>query len=1061
VGPSGGNWSAPANWEVGAPPGDGGVGVFKLNGFALGDQQVKLDAPVTLSGLTFAGPNVYTLAASTGGSLSLTGDAIVDVEGPTVEHPYSYPSRGQSIPGFAGESGLVKTGAGTLTISGPSTYRGTTRITGGVLAVAADTYLGNPANDLIIDGGALRTSGGFVFNRAIYLGPGGGLFEHSASTGTLAGAISGPGAFTFQTVQKNGSDEQWDLNLAGDNTYSGDTNVISIVLNLVQNGTIRGTSRIIDEGGLVFDNGTVPRNDRVGAVPVILRGGNLRLVGHASVPVKQVAGPLVLDTNSRNAITVDGVADTTLRVASIERRGRATLILRGTATSNRLEVAQDTTTALVGGRGAPGTPSIGVIPWISSDRGNQGYMRLATYDASTGVRELMPGEYLTALPAGVTTANVILTGSTVVTAPATVNALELTEHNPVWLDLTGSSPITITSGALAVGSYSTHLSVPIEFGAAEGVISAAGLNVNAPIGGSNGVTWASGAITMAAANTYTGKTTVSCAINLGSDVVAGQAGPFGADNSPVLLAGGYATPTLIRFRSQSSLRFARDLDVLSGVKSSASLIADSEYFGSTAVDVSGTIQLSGTLIVDGRINLTGRITGPGGLRLIGFHRLAGVGNDYAGGTLLDLAPGLTSNASVSVAADEALGTGRALAICPLSIAAEGGPRTLSNPFEFTQASLTANGAYPLTLAGPVRLNGTELTVAAGAGVTISGPLTGGALRLTSGSLVLAGANDYPGTTTVQAGTLRVTNAAALGTSDQSTVTQGTAVLEIDGGVRGSLEPLMLSNKLRSVSGINSWSGPVTFTGGSADITVDAGSLDLMGGATATTAVSKSGAGLLRVTNVRTKSLTVLGGTLAILPGGDVDGTSRATSLTVSTGAKLDVADHVLVIDYASASPVQTIRGYVSGGRLVGNGAVGFAEASKLLGLSGSQTATYEGVLVDATSLIIRPCIAGDANLDGRADFADLALLAQSYNGATGTTWLQGDFNYDGRTDFLDLAILAQHYNTSAPAPATGVPDGPFADDVTRAFAQVPEPGTAGMACIWLFLACICRHRPAR
>lgn len=50
---------------------------------------------------------------------------------------------------------------------------------------------------------------------------------------------------------------------------------------------------------------------------------------------------------------------------------------------------------------------------------------------------------------------------------------------------------------------------------------------------------------------------------------------------------------------------------------------------------------------------------------------------------------------------------------------------------------------------------------------------------------------------------------------------------------------------------------------------------------------------------------------------------------------------------------------------------------------------------------------GDADSDGRVDFADLLTLAQHY-GNEGS-WSTGDFNGDGRVDFADLLLLAQNY----------------------------------------------------
>ena len=45
---------------------------------------------------------------------------------------------------------------------------------------------------------------------------------------------------------------------------------------------------------------------------------------------------------------------------------------------------------------------------------------------------------------------------------------------------------------------------------------------------------------------------------------------------------------------------------------------------------------------------------------------------------------------------------------------------------------------------------------------------------------------------------------------------------------------------------------------------------------------------------------------------------------------------------------------------------------------------------------------GDANDDGKVDFADLLILAQNYGKSPGQTFSTGDFNNDGSVGFDDL-----------------------------------------------------------
>jgi hypothetical protein len=154
-----------------------------------------------------------------------------------------------------------------------------------------------------------------------------------------------------------------------------------------------------------------------------------------------------------------------------------------------------------------------------------------------------------------------------------------------------------------------------------------------------------------------------------------------------------------------------------------------------------------------------------------------------------------------------------------------------------------------------------------------------------------------------------------------------------------------------------------------------------------------------------------------------------TSLTVAAAGRLNLNNNELVVDYAplAGSPIAGIRalltsGYHNGawdgnGIMSGSGdaskfALGFAEASDVGGIA--------GLGLDGTAVVVKFALYGDANLDGKVDFLDLAKLAQSYNAtlpAQQGSWDRGDFSYDGAVDFLDLAKLAQQYNTSLPGAA--------------------------------------------
>jgi len=214
--------------------------------------------------------------------------------------------------------------------------------------------------------------------------------------------------------------------------------------------------------------------------------------------------------------------------------------------------------------------------------------------------------------------------------------------------------------------------------------------------------------------------------------------------------------------------------------------------------------------------------------------------------------------------------------------------------------------------------------------------------------------------------------------------------------------------------------------------------------------------------------------VTVLPsGGAVSGTSQFNKLTIAGGATFDLSDNAALVDYATPSPLPSLRDAVVRASQAGwtgpgltsssivihpNAAVGYAEASDALGLTGSQTASFAGQTADASTVLVRYTLAGDANLDGRVDFSDLVRLAQNYNtnvSASGDGWWsRGDFTYDGITDFSDLVKLAQNYNTALPS--ASIPGAPaaFQSDLAAVFARVPEPTAPPI----LFLASVALTR---
>jgi hypothetical protein len=185
---------------------------------------------------------------------------------------------------------------------------------------------------------------------------------------------------------------------------------------------------------------------------------------------------------------------------------------------------------------------------------------------------------------------------------------------------------------------------------------------------------------------------------------------------------------------------------------------------------------------------------------------------------------------------------------------------------------------------------------------------------------------------------------------------------------------------------------------------------------------------------RLAGLTLGGGGVLVRAGGA--NTLLTKSLSITGTGRLDLADNAMVLDYSGATQADAVRqqlfaarngggwtgasGIFASGATAGGKAVGYIEASDL-GVS-----SWGGQPVDATAVVLKPTYYGDANMSGRVDGDDYALLDHGML-MQRTGWVNGDFNYDNVIDGADAALI----NAAASQPAPG--------QVLTAAAPVPAP----------------------
>jgi autotransporter-associated beta strand protein len=209
------------------------------------------------------------------------------------------------------------------------------------------------------------------------------------------------------------------------------------------------------------------------------------------------------------------------------------------------------------------------------------------------------------------------------------------------------------------------------------------------------------------------------------------------------------------------------------------------------------------------------------------------------------------------------------------------------------------------------------------------------------------------------------------------------------------------------------------------------------------------------------SLTINGGTTKLAAG---TGQASLSSLAISGTGVLDITDNSLAINYASGhSPAAAIRGLLTTGydndTWKGPGIDSSAAALNpgLFAIGYADGTVDAGTAAAKNQVLIEYTLAGDANLDGTVNFADLLVVAQNFNHVVDThgnpiDWADGDFNYDGVVNFADLLLVAQNFNKHLSAGQLEQLPGSFSTEWNLALADVaaaqsnnvPEPGTVSL-----------------
>jgi autotransporter-associated beta strand protein len=885
------------------------------SGAAIGD----LAAVSVASGAVFGTSASETIGSLSGaGSVLLRSGSILTVGGNNTSTTYS---------GAMGDTGsLVKTGTGTLTMTGANVYFGSTTISAGTLQIGNGGTTGdllntsgytnnatlafNRSNDitvnsLIAGSGVVRQqgSGTLILAGANSFGDGVTLEQGTVALSTVAagnlvglgtGTLSFAGNGTLQT-RATGTVVLPNISVAAGVTGTlaaqtgTTTSITSSIVTLAQGSTLAFGSATLA--------GTVVLNSTTSAIvgtaqQLAVAGGTLRLgnAGAATL-LNQLSGGTVVGTKTAAATLDINGQDTTIRNLSGSSAGvirndgirSSTLILNNTADSIFTgSITDGTRTIQLQKQGTGMLTLTGTNSYTAGTVINAGTLRIGnggtTGTLGSGTISMLSSGTLEFNRSDNLTVSNFISGTGTITKSGT-NTLTLGGANSL------AGALNVNGGTLILGDGAIGTQQSGAVSIANGATLAFGGSGNSSVG--NSIT-GSGSVLMNGTGTvtigfpgssFTGGTTINSGV-----LSVARTGGLGI--GAIRLNGGV-------------------LQGADGVTLANNLFVNDVTGNRIEAAANGTMTLSGALSVGGAVRF-GSLTATGGTVRIGSNSV-----------------GIGANAAVFVDSGTLVGTTNilgALTANAVSTTLVGSTAILDlGGFNGTIANLQGSGTL---------LNGTATTTIASG--NFSGVIGGGQSILSTGALTLSGANTFSGSLTVQSGTLQVSNAAGFGTTAGGTIVASGATLELAGNNNYGTEAFTLSGDgvgsvgaLRNAGVSSTLGGTITLAanarigGASATTLTLAGALDgggfglTLGGAGAInitgvlgnlSSLTKDGTGTLALsgTNTFTGDVTVNGGILSIFGGASI---GDSAAVTLGQSGQLSVNSNETIGRLSGRGPV--------------------------------------------------------------------------------------------------------------------------------------------------------------
>lgn len=846
--------------------------------------------------LVLTGANTYT-GGTTVAEGTLQGDT-TSLQGNITNNgtvAFSQSTNGTYAGTISGTGDLVKQGTGTVTLTGANTYTGDTTVGAGTLALS-----GNGS----ISGGNLTVDTGGTFDTS--------AATHDTTVSTLTG--NGTVALGSKTLEITDADGSFGGTIGG----TGQLAIDSGTQTLSGNNTYSGGTRIAD--GTTVNVGS---NSALGTGTVQLNGGTLHTDADRTLAndiTVSDGGTFTQDTDTTLNLNgdVDGSGD-------FVKNGEGTLVASGTLSHTGATIINDGTLTLSGTNTySQGTYLNGGTLNVSSD-GNLGntaggltfnggtLVNSGNLDSNRGVTLSADGH--------------------IVTGAGDVTSLGGTVSGAGGLDLQGSGTTVLSgtntyAGGTQVANGTLEISNDGNLGQAGTGISLDGatLHTTDDVDSSRDIVLSS---SLSHIDTDLG-TTFSTTGNVtgAGDLEKNGGGTLQIDGNVSLDAVGVFDGTLVlngtnSFTGTSIVTNGSTLQVNSGdalgMSSGGDLVMADGILKTTGnVDTSAQFGLLGSGIFDMGTGTTmashGEVNGPGSLIKTGAGTLVlDHANTYTGGTRID-------DGTLQIASDAALGDGGTLVFNGGSLNTTANIQSSRAVQLDADASIDTDAGTSMAVGGTV--SGTGELIKNGEGLLeVDGVAshTGGT-TVNDGALVLTGANTYTGGNHLNGGVLAVSSDGNLGAASNG--------IDFNGGELFTGNSFTTARNL-TVSGdggtVYTQAGTtLTATGslsGASGLVKDGeGTLDLSGVASHQGGTTvNDGTLILRGSNTYTGGTTLNGGTLQVSAdanlgnasnGIDFDGGTLHTTGSFSTARSLTLDASANVS--TDAGTTLTATGTVSG-----------------------------------------------------------------------------------------------------------------------------------------------------